>query len=621
MRFSKKIRSLSFLLLLALMLSLLASVVGCTPTDEEDEEEPKKEEGSSSYLDKIITPEYKDYDRDTVIFTDIVYSRPDISAMITLAQSVTDAVSANTLPYSEQLEMVKELDESAGRLLTMRSLCAIYVARDSSIEFWNEENLYILTNYPQFTMKTEALLVACAKSAHAEAFEDDFFGDGLIEKYKDGPKLTEEIITLKDDEAELMASYDALSTSSITITYNGTTDTADKILAYYKSKYGDKSTEYTSISTVVLQLYEEAYNAEAKAILIELLKVRNLIASEAGKDNYIDYIYGERDVDYTSEDISNFLADISTYVLPVYIQLYSYVFYYYFLENDVPSVTFDEVINNTYKTVKDMDEEFADVFSFMLQYKLFDIQKKSENRQSGAFTTYLNAYEAPFIFISGNENILDYSTLIHEFGHFVDMYNNDGSISSVDVSEIFSQGLELLSLSSMSKIIGEQHKTYLTYSALNNALEALVYQAFYARIEEGMYTLPYNKINEEAINGIIVSATEEFMINSSVIYKIEHVMIPHFFHSPVYVHSYCTSVVPALEIFFLEDENIGKGFEAYKKMLNRGGEDIPFLELIELAELTSPFEDGHLMDIADKIHYEIIGSHYYQNVTPSQPAA
>ena len=283
---------------------------------------------------------------------------------------------------------------------------------------------------------------------------------------------------------------------------------------------------------------------------------------------------------------------------------------------DMTEVSIDEL---DYDMVESVRTE--EIYSYMLQHKLFDIDKVADNRQVGAFTSYLNKYNAPFIFMSGNENIDDYSTLLHEFGHFIDMYKNDGDLSDIDIAEIFSQALELLSLPTLSKYIGEEYKTYLTYSALKDSLEALVYQGFYARIEEGMYKLEFNQINESSINEIVIDAAEEFMINTSAVYKIEHVLIPHFLQSPIYVHSYCTSVIPALEIYFMEKENIGSGFDAYEKMVERGGEEISFLELLERANLTSPFENGHLKDIADKIHYEVLGSHYYQESDPIKPAA
>ncbi len=621
MIFKRLTRTTALILTISMLLLCLASLCACQAPDDDSDDSTSEGEESSSYLEKIIFPEYKDYGRGAVNFSDVTYARPDITAIIASTKEITSIVEENTAPYQEQLAKVTELDNTAANLLTMRALTSIYVARDSSVEFWNEESNYITTNISSFSLELEKLLVACARSAHATSFESDFFGDGFIEKYKDGTKLTEELIALQADEAELVSQYNALSTDKIVINYNGAEDTVQNILEYYESKYGVNSSEYTSISTVVLNLYQESYNTKSKEILIELIKVRRLIAEAGGYSNYIEYSYENRGVDYTPSEISGFISDISAYVLPVYIQLYSYVFYYYFLENEAPEVTFDTVINNVGTAIKDMDEDYYDIYSFMLQHRLFDINTESENRQSGAFTVYLNKYDAPFIFMTGSEDIGDYSTLVHEFGHFIDMYTNDGELSDIDIAEIFSQALELLALDSMSDIIGYEYKTYLTYSALKDALETLVYQGFYARIEEGMYRLAFNQINEDSINSIIVNAAEEFMINTSAVYKIEHILIPHFFTSPVYVHSYCTSVIPALEIYFMEKENIGSGFEAYEKILVREGEEIGFLELLERAELTSPFEKGHLRDIADKIHYDVLGSHYYQQSSPMQPAA
>lgn len=621
MIFKKLLRLVALVLVLSLLLASSLALVSCEAPDDDSDDKDDNETGESSYLDKVIFPEYKDYERDTVNFSDITYSRPDINAIITATKDLTAVVEANSLSYDEQLTRVKELDKTVENLLTMRTLSSIYVSRDSSVEFWNEENSYITTNMSAFSLELEKLLVACARSSHAQRFEDEFFGDGFIEEYADGTSLTEELAELIADEAELVSRYNALSTESVVISYNGTEDTVDKILDYYNKKYGKGSSEYLSISTVVMKLYEESYNSLSKDILIKLVKVRCLIAEADGKDNYIDYRFESGKSDYTPEQISTFISDISSYVLPVYIQLYSYVFYYYFLENQPPEVTFDQVINNVGSTVKDIDADYYGIYSYMLQHRLFDIDKGSDNRQSGAYTSYLNKYNAPFIFLTGDENIEDYSTLIHEFGHFIDMYKNDGDLSDVDVAEIFSQALELLSLPTLSKYIGEEYKTYLTYSALRDSLETLVYQGFYARIEEGMYKLEFNQISESAINDIIVEAAEEFMINTAAVYKLEHVLIPHFFQSPVYVHSYCTSVIPALELYFMEKENIGSGFEAYREMVERDGEEIGFLELLEMADLTSPFEDGHLKDIADKIHYEVLGSHYYQETSPIQPAA
>ena len=89
----------------------------------------------------------------------------------------------------------------------------------------------------------------------------------------------------------------------------------------------------------------------------------------------------------------------------------------------------------------------------MLQFDLYDIEISSHNRQDGAFTSYLDDYDAPFIFISSDETIGDYSTLIHEFGHFADMFINNGGSTSIDQKEISSQGLEYIMLHYLGGIL------------------------------------------------------------------------------------------------------------------------------------------------------------------------
>jgi hypothetical protein len=82
---------------------------------------------------------------------------------------------------------------------------------------------------------------------------------------------------------------------------------------------------------------------------------------------------------------------------------------------------------------------------------------------------------------------------------------------------------------------------------------------------------------------------------------------------PFYIQSYCTSILSALEIYFIEKEAFGKGFETYLDLIDRTEEGLSYLEELEAAGLTSPFEKDFLKTIADKIHFELLGYHYYYN--------
>lgn len=630
-RIKKKITAL--LLALAMLFSVASLLISCYDNgdggdfDNSSSENGKNDEGDNdntspesgngdsdapneeeSYHDKIVVPEYKDYNKSTVNFKEMVYERPAFATVLSSFDTTISMIKENSETYEEQLSAVVALEDGYTDILTMRSFAEIYNSIDSSNSFWNAEHIYISENYPSFAKKVEDLYVCAANSPHAERFEDEYFGAGLIEKYKDGGIFSDNMVKLWADEELLEAEYSALSTATVEITFNKETDTVDSLLKKYKERYGENSREYLAAETSCLQLYEYKLEELSTEIFVSLIQVRKLIADELGHSSYVTYAYESFDRSYTPAEMSAFLDDVSEYVVPVFSILYSFVFYYYFQDAKPADITLDTLINNGYSTLSEVDSGLADIFRFMLQFELYNIEKSDVNRQIGAFTTYLFGYEAPFIFMSADGSISDYSTLYHEFGHFADYFINNGKSADLDRSEVSSQGLEYIMLHYMKDKLSQDDSQYLTYKGLCSALEALIYQGFYARVEELIYALPYDSINVSNLNAAVVSAAEQFGLNSEYVNSISFVFIPHTFLYPFYVQSYCTSVIPALELYFMESET---ALSVYKSFIDRGDSNMTFEEALTGAGLSSPFSEGTLRDIADAIYYEVTGVHYY----------
>ena len=618
-------KAIAVVLLLCILLTSSVALISCgggvPPANPDDVPPSQSPTTQESYLDKLIKPDYKDYGRGTVDFSNIVYTRPNITAINETCDAFIKKVEAGNESYAVLLDELIAIDGLASNVLTAYSFARIYSAKDSSLEYWAKEYEYISKNYSTFVKHIEDMKVACANSEYASNFEADIFGAGFVKNYKDGSSLSEEGALLLADEATLIAEYNAISTANTEITYLGKTDTVDNILSLHKEKYGETAPEYLAAESSCMTLYYEKYYEKSKLIFIDLVKIRSKIAEESGYENYIEYCYAERDLDYTPEDTSKLLSDIAEYVVPVYVQLYYYVFYYYFSSTQATQSSFDATINTAYEVIEEISPELHSIFSYMLQHGLFDVESSdNKNRDAGAFTIYLHDYNAPFLFMTGSENLLDYSTLFHEFGHFADFYLNNGRSSSTDTAEISSQALEMLVLDELSKSLGQSQETYLLYNSFKEVLETLANQGFYARFEELTYKLSYDEISEAKLNEQIAIAAREFSINSEYISKLEDILIPHFISKPLYVHSYCTSVIPAAEIYFLEEETDGAGLEAYMSILKRDNSSTDFLTLLEDANLTSPFEKNYMKELADKIHYRILGSHYYESEPPSQVA-
>lgn len=585
-----------------------------------NEEAPENGDDGGDYHSKITAPTYKEYPRDTINFGEIEYKRPNFEAVIADFSDVIYLIQRNELSYDEQLARIEALEVGYGNILTMHSLANIYNSKDTSSSFWNAEYAYVTRNYPAFARIIEKLFVTAANSPYAEQFEE-YFGDDLIEEYKDGGNLTDELVALWTEEEKLEAEYLSISTATVKVSYKGKTDTVDNILSEYLSKYGETSLEYITASGVCMQEYKAKTDELSKEILIELIKIRRLIADELNIDSYMGYAYDKYGRDYEPQQMKKFYDDVSKYVVPVYASLASLVFYSYFQTTLPSEVTLDTVINETYSAIKVKDEELADIYNYMLLFNLFDIEKASVNRQNNAFTAYLNDYDAPFIFISASGNVTDYSTLIHEFGHFADAYINDNSSTSIDRKEISSQALEYLMLLNMGDALHSKDLQYLTYSMMSGALETLIYQGFYGKLEELIYALPYDMITEENLNSAVVESATLFGLNTDYVNDISVAFIPHIFIYPFYVQSYCTSILPALEMYFMESTEKGSGFAAYKNIIDRTENDLDFVSSIEAAGLTSPFKDGAIRDIADDIHYAVVGIHFFINDDAANDAA
>ena len=620
-------------LILAFTLAFLS--VGCkrqippdVPPDDDNGNGQIQDDGNVA---TIVVPPYKDYGRATVDFDKIVYSRPDLATVISSFEDVTEDIKANNVSLDKQLHLIRNLEEPYTNVESMYALAEIYVKRDSSISFWADEYLYISSNYPTFIKAVEDLLVACAASEHKESFETEYFGYSLDE-YLDGGKYTDELVALLEEEAIKEAEYSSLSTATVEIRYKSLSGlvfegTVDEVYDQAAEKFGKDSTQYKNATITINDLYNQKLRELSLPIFIDLIRIRRLIADELGYKSYTDFAYENMGYDYTAQDMKGLLSDIGAYVAPVTEALNSITFESYFQKNNQPRFNEIDLINTLYEVYRDNDEDLCDAYSYMLQHKLYDIAADNDNRFDGAFSVYIESNESPFVFVSTGGFIRDFTTLAHEFGHFYDGYVNYGESVSTDLAEVSSQGLEHLTVLKLRSKIKLSEYEYLEYLTLYNALNSvLLRQSFYAAFEHKVYNLEYDDITKKKLDQIAHEAFRDVYgkeLDPSAD-MLQYVIIPHTILYPHYVESYVSAAIPALEIFFMESYRTGessRGLTAYKSLVARADEDISFTEALELAGLSSPFDDGTVKKIANLIYYQVLGKDYFTVAEKSADAA
>lgn len=570
--------------------------------------------GESDGSPVLVVPAYKDYGRGTVDFDKVTYKRPDIEAAIADFDALCELIQANEVSFADQLSAIQENDDAYFEISTMYAYANIMTSKNTADENWSDEYAYISVNYPRFSQAVENLFVSCAQSVHAESFESEYFGDGLVEDYADGGSYSDAVVALMAAEAELEAEYSALSMSTVKITHNGTENTAAYFVDYYYDKYGKNpltESTYVYYTSLVSSLYYTAYAEIAKPIYVNLLKTRRLIADELSLESYTEHAYEASGHDYSAEQMEALLEDIATFVMPLYYKLYTEVFSTYAAPEGARSIHKNTLLNNLYTLFYTVDDELEEAYSYMLQHKLFDIEKSDNSRFSGAFTTYLDNYNAPFVFASTSGYITDYFTVIHEFGHFFDSYINNGGSASLDLAEISSQALELLAISRLDTVIGKEISDYLLIRQLEELLATLRLQGVYAMFEHEVYQLAYDDITEENIAKILAECEEKFLYPAKTITLDGIVNVPHIMLYPTYVQSYCTSALVSLEIYFAETDSEGAGLAAYKELVSRSAAS-SFIGDVTATGLESPFGEDFIKSTVNRIHRLVYGTDYFK---------
>lgn len=610
-----------------LLLCMLTSLFACSkPKDTVDGDEPYtdgSENTSNPNVNReptIVVPQYKDYGRGSVNFTDIVYSRPNIQAVIDAFKSATDTVYKNEKSIAEQILEIHALESYIENTETMYSIVEIYQSKDASSEFWKSEREYMSVNYPKLSQAVEDLLVACAKSEHKKAFEDDYF-EYSLDEYVGGGIYTDAVVELMQTEAELEAKYSSLSTSTVEIEYKriGTdkvfAGTVDEVKDMLREYFGADEKAYKNALTLVNELYYQKLTAISKPIYVELIKVRRLIADELGYSNYGELAYDNLGYEYSTSDMLALLKDVGEYVAPVAMTLEYDVFYDYFLSNVQTTVDRVKLINTLYRVYSSLGGEYSDAYSYMLQHGLYDVSGKQENRFDGAFSTYLEANSSPYLFMTTSGFITDYTTLAHEFGHFLDGYINYGADESLATMEVSSQALELLTLLKLNNHLNTQEYQYIEYYTVFTFLgSVLMTQSFYSAFEHMAYSLSYDEITEEKLEETVDAAFtmifgDEAVSNASL----SNVIITHTVLYPFYVESYVTSAFVSLDIFFAESNQATEGFKLYEALIKRDGENLGFIERIQNTGIDSPFKDGKVKETANNLYYYIKNEYFYKS--------
>ena len=491
-------------------------------------------------------------------FSDMTYTRPDVSKLEAMAKECEEA-AATAKDARKLAEQVWEFYGKHNEFYTNYNLASIHYYHDVTDIYWQQEYNYCMEKTSTLQAALENLHYALAKSPLREELEAaDLFGEGYFDDYEGESVWDPTFTAMMEEEDRLVSRYNELS--------------------------GNMPESYDQ-----MQNYYNTYGTQILEVFAQLVALRQEIAAYAGYDDYVQFAYDFYYYrDYTPQQAATYCAEIRDTLVPLYRRLNNSNFWSVVGSSCTERETYSYVQN----MVNAMGGTAKEAFQVMEELELSDISY-SPNKYNISFEVFLSSYNVPYLFVNPLGWDRDKLTFAHEFGHFCSDYAAGGSQAGVDVAEVFSQGLEYLSLS-----YGQQDRE-IAKMKMADSLCIYVEQAAYAAFEQQLYSLEGDDLSPEGICGLFEKIMNEYGFESVGYDPRGVVDIVHFFLYPQYVISYVVSNDAALQLYQKEQTKAGAGLKIWEQSLTT--EQGYFLAFLEEAGLDSPFAPGRMETVKNTL--------------------
>lgn len=515
--------------------------------------------GGSGQSITYNAPVIPDISHETVTLSDMTYIRPDIDGMYAAMDDLQDGIKRGK-NAEDMIAAYQSLQEQYSHADSMLSLIYLLYAFDVTNAANRDEYAYLQSALSELDARMQAVSAQLFESSdQAQQLARDSFGAGYVDAIMDDNLYDDATVQdLFKREEQLTLQYDNLS-ATFTLLDNGT---------YWT--YADIVNDVSLSNEEYYRLYDAycaALNQEAGPIFLEQVAIRTQIAAQMGYADYAIYCYDTYGRDYTPADARTLQTAVKKYIAPVFIAANEMND-----TSDLSAATYDE--DAFFSALSSAANAFSPLLSepvtYMLQNRLYDVTDSSVKMDS-SFTTYISDYRAPFIFSDWTGSADNIATILHELGHFTNYYHNAvvgySAGDSLDLAEVDAQALVLLLFDDYESFydnLADQART----AALMDAMYSLLSGCMEDEFQQDVYENPNMTLAD--MNALYSSLSEEYGLKQVYGYQgTEWVLITHTFQTPLYYISYATSMVPALELFELSQNDPEGAKNAYFRILMR----------------------------------------------------
>ncbi len=548
-------------------------------------------------------------------FEEFKYERPELSE-VQKQYALYEEKMKVCQDADEFMVLFKEINQFRGHLSSMMALASLRYTIDTSDEFYVKENDYWDENSPYYQQCNNqfyrTILESPLRKQLEERIPSTFFQ--LIENEL---KCFDEVI-MEDLQLEnkLASEYQKLIASA-KIEFDGKTYNLASLSALTQSKDRDlrRRASYAHVQ------YFEEHEKEFDRIYDDLVHVRDKMAKKLGFKNYTELGYVRMNrFDYNEAMVDNYRRQVLKDVVPLAnelsekqrIRLGLDQLHFYDLNcefesgNPAPIGTPEQLVAKAQKMYHELSDETGQFFDLMVNNHLLDLVSKP-NKASGGYCTYIQDYEAPFIFSNFNGTSGDVDVLTHEAGHAFQVYQSrEAGIPEIEFPtyescEIHSMSMEFITWPWSKEFFGNDTEKY-HYLHLSSAVKFIPYGIAVDHFQHIVYNHPdltpeERKAEWRRLEKMYLPYKNyddcDFLERGGYWFRQGHI-----FTSPFYYIDYTLAQVCALQFWERTQKKDPQAWSDYLTLCKLGGTK-SFLQLLEASHLKSPFMDGGLQECMD----------------------
>ncbi len=541
-------------------------------------------------------------------FEEFVYERPDLD-QLEVDFSTQLAAFNEATSFPDQEATLQAIYRLRSHFETMYNIGQIRHTMDTRDAFYEAENNFFDENLPRFEqLKSNfyrALLAAKFREDLEEKYGQQLFDIAELSLRTFSPEIMPDL----QKENQLISAYNKLKAKA-QIEFQGETYNLSSILV----KEMDADRDLRQAASEARWAWMAENSTELDRLFDELVAVRTKMARTLGFDSFVAMGYARMlRTDYSASDVARFRDQVAQHIVPIANRLYDrqrqrlaieelryYDEKYSFPEgNPTPRGNAEWIIEQAAGMYAELSPETDTFFQYMREHQLMDLVAR-DGKSTGGYCTFIPQYRAPFIFSNFNGTSGDIDVLTHEAGHAFQVYSSrDIAISeynwpTYEACEIHSMSMEFFTWPWMKNFFLEDVERY-RFAHLNAAINFLPYGV---AVDEFQHYVYENSEASPAERNAAWSRIEEkylphrrYVGNTYLEGGGFWQRQTHIYAMPFYYIDYTLAQICAFQFWRRDQEDHQDAWADYVELCKAGGSR-SFLNLVELANLESPFAPG-----------------------------